>query len=109
MIETILGATTSTQLLRIQPGPPTSLTSPATVNATVDERAIVFCHEPGGTVQWYGPDGELVPSSGDVKQTDVSNGRNLVFTSYQSSEGGRYQCRTSKGGTTSTLYVTFGE
>ena len=69
----------------------------------------MFCSEPGGTVQWYGPDGEVVPSSGDVRQVGTSNGRQLVFTSYQSSQGGQYQCGTSKDGTNSTLYVTFGE
>ena len=103
------GTTTSAQLGRIQPAPFTILTSPATVTAIVDQSAIVFCTEPGGTVQWYGPDGGVVPSSGDVRQAGTSSLRQLLFTSYQSSQGGQYQCRTSKDGTTSTLYVTFGE
>ena len=103
------GTTTSAQLGRIQPAPFTSLTSPATVTAIVDQIAIVFCSEPGGTVRWYGPDGGVLPSSGDVRQAGPSSARQLWFTSYQSSQGGQYQCRTSKDGTTSTLYVTFGE
>ena len=69
----------------------------------------MVCSEPGGTVQWYGPDGDVVPSSGDVRQYDVRYGRNLVFASYQSSQGGQYQCRTNKDGTNRTLYLTFGE
>ena len=60
-------------------------------------------------MQWYGPDGGVVPSSGDVRQVGTSSGRFLWFTSYQSSQGGQYQCRTSKDGTKSTLYVTLGE
>ena len=68
------------------------------------------CSEAGGIVQWYDPDGVRVPSSGDVRQYDVGNGRYLLFASYQSSQGGQYQCRTSKNGATnSTLHVTFGE
>ena len=109
IIAPILGTTTSAQLVKVQPPPPTPLTSPATVTATVDERVIVLCIESGGTVQWYGPDGGVVPSSGDVRQTDVSNRRSLLFASYQSSQGGQYQCRTSKDCTNSTLYVTLGE
>ena len=69
----------------------------------------MFCSEPGGTVQWYAPDGEVVPSSGDVRQKDVRNGKTLLFDSYQSSQGGQYQCRTSKDATNNTLYMTFGE
>ena len=91
------------------PAPFTILTSPATVTAIVDKRAVVLCSEPDGTVRWYGPDGGVVPSSGDVRQWGTSSVRQLVFTSYQSSQGGQYQCRTSKDGTTSTLYVTLGE
>ena len=103
------GATTSAQLGRSLPPPFTSLTSPATVTAIVDKRAAVVCSEPGGTVQWYGPDGGVVPSSGDVRQAGITSLRQLVFASYQPSQGGQYQCRTSKDGTNSTLYVTFGE
>ena len=104
-----LGTTTSAQLGRSQPPPFTLLTSPATVTVIVGKRAVVYCGEPGGTVQWYGPDGGVVPSSGDVRQVGTSSSRLLVFTSYQSSQGGQYQCRTSKDGTNSILYVTFGE
>ena len=103
------GTTASAQIGKLQPAPSTSLTSPATVTAIVDQSAIVVCHEPGGTVQWYGPDGGVVPSSGDVRQAGTTSLRQLVFTSYQPSQGGQYQCRTSKDGTTSTLYVTLGE
>ena len=103
------GTTASAQLGKLLPPPSGTLTSPATVTATVDRRVIVVCNEPGGTVQWYGPDGGVVPSSGDVRQAGTSSARQLVFASYQSSQGGQYQCRTSKGGTNSTLYVTFGE
>ena len=90
IIGPILGTTTSAQLGKLQPPPFTLLTNPATVTATVNKRVIVFCSEPGGTVQWYGPDGGVVPSSGDVRQFDVSNGRSLSFASYQSSQGGQY-------------------
>ena len=69
----------------------------------------MLCSEPSGTVQWYGPDGGVVPSGGDVRQAGTSNVKQLIFTSYQSSQGGQYQCRTSKDGTNSTVYVTFGE
>ena len=69
----------------------------------------MVCHEPGGTVQWYGPDGGVVPSDGDVKQAGPSSVRQLIFSSYKLSRGGQYQCRTSENGTNSTLYVTFGE
>ena len=103
------GTTTSAQLGKLQPPPSSTLTSPATVTAIVDKRAAVFCSEPGGTVQWYGPNGGVVPSSGDVKQAGTSSARQLVFTSYQPPQGGEYQCRTSKDGTNSILYVTFGE
>ena len=103
------GTTTSARIGKSQPAPPTLLTSPATVTAIVGKAVIVFCHEPGGTVQWYGPDGGVVPSSGDVRQEEPSSGRQLLFTSYQPSQGGQYQCKTSKDGTTSTLYVIFGE
>ena len=103
------GTTTSAQLGKLQPPPYKPLTSPATVTAIVDKRAAVICVEPGGTVQWYGPDGGVVPSSGDVKQVGTSNSRQLVFASYQSSQGGQYQCRTNKDGVNSTLYVTLGE
>ena len=103
------GTTTSAQLGKFQPAPLTLLTSPATVTSNVDKTAIVFCSESCGIVQWYGPDGGVVPSRGNVRQSGTSSSRQLVFASYQSSQGGQYQCRTSKDGTTSTLYVTFGE
>ena len=69
----------------------------------------MFCSEQGGTIEWYGPDGVVVPLSGNVTQIGTGSVRQLVFTSYQSSQGGQYQCRTSKDGTNGTLYVTFGE
>ena len=103
------GTTTSAQLGKLQPAPSGTLTSPATVTAIVDQSAIVVCSESGGTAQWYGPDGGVVPSSGDVRQAGPISARQLSFTSYQSSQGGQYQCRTSKDDTTNTLYVTFGE
>ena len=104
-----LGTTASAQLGKVQPPPYTLLTSPATVTATVNKSATVFCSERGGTVQWYGPDGVVVPSSGDVRQIGIISTRQILFTSYQSSQGGEYQCRTSKDGTNGILYVTFGE
>ena len=63
-----LGTTTSAQLGKLQPPPSTFLTSPATVTVIVDQSAIVSCSESGGTVRWYGPDGGVVPSGGDVRQ-----------------------------------------
>ena len=97
------GTTTTAQLGKVQPAPFTLMTSPATVTATVNRSATVFCSEPGGTVQWYGPDGVV------VRQIGTSSARQILFTSYQSSQGGEYQCRTSKDGTNNILYVTFGE
>ena len=89
--------------------PTTPLTSPATITVDVGSNVAVACTEPGGTAQWYGPDGEPVVPGDGVQVVGNTNLQILTFTSYQSSQGGRYECRSSKDGTKNTQIVRFGE
>ena len=89
--------------------PSTPLTSPATITVNVGSRISVLCGEPGGTVQWYGPDGEPVVDVDGVQVRGAGSFQTLTFTSYQSSQGGQYECRSSKDGTKDTQIVRFGE
>jgi hypothetical protein len=85
----------------------TLLESPATITVDVGSRVAVSCSEPGGTVQWYGPDGEPVVPGDGVQVRGTTNLQILTFTSYQLSQGGRYECRSSKDGTKNTQIVRF--
>jgi hypothetical protein len=87
--------------------PPTPLESPATITVNVGSRVAVACREQGGTVRWYGPDGEPVVEGNGVKVRGPTYQRILTFTSYQSSQGGWYECRSSKDGIKETQIVRF--
>ena len=89
--------------------PSIALTSPATITVAVGSRVSVFCSEPHGTVQWYGPDGEPVVDGDGVQVRGSDSFQTLTFTSYQSSQGGQYECRSSKDSTKDTQIVRFGE
>ena len=67
------------------------------------------CSEPGGTVRWYGPDGEPVVTGDGFQVVGPAFQRILTFYNYQSSQGGRYECRSSKDGTNNTQIVLLGE
>ena len=89
--------------------PSTSLESPATVTVDVGSKLAVSCSELGGTVRWYGPDGEPVVTGDGVQVRGTTSVQVLIFTSYQSSQGGQYECRSRKDGTKDTQIVRFGE
>ena len=69
----------------------------------------MLCTEPGGTVQWYGPDGEPIVSGDGIQVGGTTSVQVLTFTSYQSSQGGQYECRSSKDDIKDTQIVRFGE
>ena len=89
--------------------PSTLLTSPATITVDAGSGISVICKEAGGTVRWYGPDGEPVETGDGVRVGGSTFQQILAFTSYQSSQGGRYECRSSKDGIKETQIVRFGE
>ena len=89
--------------------PSTPLESPATITVDVGSRVQVLCSEPHGTVRWYDPDGEPVVTGDGVQVKGTTSVQVLTFTSYQSSQGGQYECRSSKDGTSDTQIVRFGE
>ena len=102
-----LGIAHGATIRRVQP--PTLLESPATITVNVGGRVAVSCREPGGTVQWYGPDGEPVVEGDGIQLRGTTSLQILTFTSYQSSLGGQYECRSSKDGIKDTQIVRFGE
>jgi FlaG/FlaF family flagellin (archaellin) len=85
----------------------TLLESPATITVDVGSRVTVACSEQGGTVRWYGPDGEAVVEGDRVKVKGPDYLQTLTFTRYQSSQGGWYECRSSKDGIKETQIVRF--
>jgi hypothetical protein len=86
---------------------PTLLQNRTIITVDVGSRLRVTCWERGGIVRWYGPDGEPVVTGDWFIVVGPPFHQILTFTSYQSSQGGQYECRSSKDGIKETQIVRF--